>query len=169
MKKILALILAVMMCLALISCGESEPAETVAEENVMPAAYDFIGLTVGDAEEILGTNYTVSSWQGSDSLYYEDQPFILAVWLNYDESDNKPIQERIISSVEVTPGGNVTDKITVGMTKGEIDKILGESTEVYVNEGGSTQFGITVSMDDVDIMIDLDEEMVSQHALVKKK
>jgi len=186
MKKILALILAICMCLALVSCGggeaqpatekdqatEQAPVENEIQEAPEPevkecTAVDFIGMTVTEIEEIYGKDYTVDTYQGALYIMYksDEVPYAFLVINNFD---NAPIADKKIVTVEMGVDGKINDKVSIGMSAAEIEKIIGQSLNVHFDEMFGSDIG-AFKIGEIEVVINFDENKISTGAEVRTR
>lgn len=178
MKRILTLILAVMMCFALVSCGETkaedfgdEAVSTVDASEETPAekelyAMDFIGMKFSEVEKIYGTEYDANTYQGAYYILYKDNKIPYAFMVLFIPQET-PIQEKEVVSVDIGSGGKINKDYYIGMSKAEMEKIWGSTIEIRDIEGFGDNQG-SIQLGDCTVDIWFDDNMNLAGATVRK-
>ena len=121
---------------------ESESSEEALNEETNPIASEsegissYIGKSVKEITDELGTNYEVMEYQGASWMVYSDAPYSFAYGVDASgiDMDSKPEETDVVFCAAGREDVVIIGDIRVGMSISDLEKYLGESLNVEYNE-----------------------------------
>ena len=133
-RNVVAIVIVLILCSLLNRVIDNDRSASVSV-SAQAAMIDYIGLTVGDIEDMFGTDYTTDYWEGGYNMYYSDTsgcPYVF-IYNPPDMStyDGHPNRDYTITGISCfTLNSVVFGDAKIGMPHSDFEKAIGQTYKV---------------------------------------